>query len=138
MSIRAKQIVAGLLAATAATVGGWASLAPESFYRSFPLPGHHWVSALPAYNEHLVRDVGAFYLGFLVMSAWALLRPREETFRLLGAGWLIFGLPHLAFHAAHLSPFSTADAVENLVSLTAAVLLAVLLMLPQRSVGGWQ
>ena len=37
--------------------GLYALLAPRSFFDSFPL-GRGWVEALPAYNEHLTRDVG--------------------------------------------------------------------------------
>ena len=70
-------VVLGLLilAATQALVGVWALPAPRAFYNGFPLPGHPWVALLPPYNEHLVRDVGAFNLALtvvLVAAAWTL------------------------------------------------------------------
>jgi hypothetical protein len=50
---------AGLLAycGVTALVGVWAAGWPRGFYQDFPWPGHSWVALLPAYNEHLVRDV---------------------------------------------------------------------------------
>ena len=48
-------------------VGVWALLAPASFYRSFPISGHPWVSLLPPYNEHLTRDVGELSLALTVV-----------------------------------------------------------------------
>ncbi|RTL69410.1 MAG: hypothetical protein EKK42_04560 [Pseudonocardiaceae bacterium] len=56
-----------VLAATQAFVGLWALPAPRSFYDDFPAPGRSWVSALPPYNEHLVRDVGALSLALTVL-----------------------------------------------------------------------
>jgi hypothetical protein len=62
VGIRAKLVMVSVLAASAAYVGFWALIAPHSFYRSFPIPGHHWVSTAGPYDEHLVRDVGGLYL----------------------------------------------------------------------------
>src|SRR4051794_41982933 len=62
-----------VLAVTPALVGIWATVSPHGFYDDFPGAGHHWVSAVGAYDEHLVRDVGALYLGFLVLLAFAFL-----------------------------------------------------------------
>ena len=41
--------------------GLYALFAPVSFYEDFPL-GRGWVELLPAYSEHLVRDVGGLFL----------------------------------------------------------------------------
>jgi Domain of unknown function (DUF4345) len=133
MRVRTKRILAVILAATALSVGAWAALAPHSFFTSFPLPGHHWVAPLQPYNEHLTRDVGDLYLALFAITTWAAVRPRPETFRLTGTAWLVFGIPHLAFHAAHLDLFSTTDAAANTIALTATLLLAAPLLLPPRS-----
>lgn len=124
------------LAVSAAFVGGWAQFAPRQFYTSFPLPGRHWVSMLGDYNEHLIRDVGSLYLALLAISVWALLRPHEESFLLVGLAWLVFSVPHLIFHLAHLDRFGTADRVGNLVTLGGTVVLAALLMIPSRHAQG--
>ena len=90
------------LSLSAAYPGAWATVAPRSFFDTFPGAGHHWTAALPAYNAHLIADVGAFYLAFALFSAL-----------------------HLAFHVTHLDGFSTTDAVAQTASL-AAVLVASL------------
>jgi hypothetical protein len=51
-----------ILAVSQGVIGIWALLAPTSFYSSFPITGHPWVSLLPPYNEHLIRDVGSSVL----------------------------------------------------------------------------
>ena len=56
-----------LLAAAFGAVGFWAQLAPQSFYDDFPGGGGTWVSALPPYNEHLVRDVGGLNLALVLL-----------------------------------------------------------------------
>lgn len=49
--------------------GGWAFLFPDSFWRVIVL--------IPAYNQHLVHDVGAFQAGLgaaLLLPLWPALR----------------------------------------------------------------
>jgi hypothetical protein len=130
MTLLIKRLAAAVLAVSALFVGGWAALAPLSFYRDFPLPGRAWVSGLGPYNEHLVRDVGGLYLALLVLAAWAALRPTEDLLRVAGASWLIFGVLHFAFHAGHLAMFSTFDRVTMLIALGGTVLLAAVLVIP--------
>jgi len=130
MQTRVKQAAAALLALTAALVGVWAEFAPLSFYRSFPLAGHPWVSSLGPYNEHLVRDVGGLYLALLVLTVRAAIRPDPGILRLAGAAWLAFSLPHLVFHLLHLDELGTADKIGNIVSLALNVVLALVLIAP--------
>ena len=113
------------LAASAAYPGAWATLAPRSFFDSFPGAGRHWTAALPAYSEHLVTDVGAFYLGFALLLAWAAWRPSRELIVPVCSAFALFSLLHLVWHSAHLDGLTTADAVLQTASL-AAVLVASL------------
>jgi 4-carboxymuconolactone decarboxylase len=102
--------------------GFWALLAPSFFYEQFPF-GRGWVALLPAYNEHLTRDVGALFLAtgaILLAAAWFL----ERRLALVASlGFLVFALPHAIYHLLNLGSFGTADAVANGVSLSASVLL---------------
>lgn len=125
-----------VLAVSAALVGGWAQFAPRAFYTSFPLPGRDWVSMLGSYNEHLIRDVGSLYLALLAISVWTLLRPRDESFLLVGLAWLVFSIPHFIFHLMHLDMFGTADKVGTIVALGGTVVLAALLLIPSRDAKG--
>ena len=116
------------LTVVGAVVGGWALLAPASFYLDFPGSGRQWVSPDGPYNEHLVRDVGALYLALGVVAAAGLLRADRATATVAGLAWLVFSVPHLAYHAEHLDPFATSDAVLQLVTLGATVVLAAVLV----------
>lgn len=134
MNLSTKRTAVGALAVSAVYVGAWASLAPQAFFRSFPAPGHHWVAVQGVYNEHLTRDVGTLYLALVAVSVWALVRARHETMRVVGAGWLVFSVPHLLFHLAHLDDLDVVDKVGNIVTLGGTIILAVLLLLPEHEV----
>ena len=102
--------------------GVWAVLAPRSFYEDFPF-GRGWVEALPAYNEHLMRDVGGLFLatGFILLYAAARLEPLIVRIALLS--YLLFAIPHAIFHFFNLEPYGTGDTVGNVVALAATVVL---------------
>jgi len=99
-------------------------LAPRSFYSGFPGLGHHWIDADGAYNEHLIRDVGSLYLALLVLTATAAWRMEPRLVRVAGVVWLVFGIPHLGYHALHLQQFGAADIALNALSLGGIVVLA--------------
>jgi hypothetical protein len=111
-----------LTAASAAGVGLMATFAPRTFYDDFPYVGH-WVDRLPPYNEHLVTDVGALYLGFALVLAWAAVTLARQLVQAACAGWILFSVLHLVFHARHLDGFGASDAVAELVSLAAVIAL---------------
>jgi len=62
-----------------AFVGAWALFAPVSWYDSFPGLGLRWLPVLGPYNEHLARDVGAFFLALTALSVGTALRPPTST-----------------------------------------------------------
>lgn len=123
------QLLRGLLAfvaVSAALPGLWATLAPEAFYRSFPLGGGGWVAPLGPRSPHLLADVGAFYLAFALLFAWGAWRPDRALVVPAVAAWTLFSTLHLAWHATHLRPLETGDAVAQTISL--AVVLALPLL----------
>lgn len=132
MSTTIRRIIAVLLAASAAYVGLWASIAPSSFFRSFPGLGMHWTAADGPYNEHLVRDVGGLYLSLLVISVCAALST-PHTRRVAGGAWAVFSVLHFAYHLHHLDTVSTTSAWLESVSLGLTLLGALVLMLPERA-----
>lgn len=103
-------------------LGLYALFIPLSFYEDFPL-GRNWVEVLPAYNEHLVRDVGGLFLGagFLLLVAAVRLERRWVGIALIS--YLLFSIPHTVWHLFNLEPYSTGDAIGNAVTLAATVLL---------------
>jgi hypothetical protein len=121
-----------VLAVTPALVGIWATVSPRGFYDDFPGGGHHWVSAVGPYDEHLVRDVGALYLGSLVLLAfaWAWLDRRLVQAALVS--YTVAAVPHLAYHATALDGFSTGDAIGEIGGLTLNVVLPLGLLATTR------
>lgn len=124
-----------LTAAIAFFVGGWASFAPASFYDSFPGVLGQWVSTDGPYNEHLVRDVGAFYLALGAASVAGFAWRSPAVVRVLGLAWTVFGALHLWYHATHLDHLETDAAIGTAVSLSLSLGLGVLLLTPARGGG---
>ena len=116
------RIALWLLAAETAAVGVPALLAPRAFYDSFPL-GASWVAMLPPYNQHLVNDVGGFYLAFAVLFAWAAVTLRRELVAPLCASWGLAAVLHFVYHVLHLDGWDAADAITQ--TLTLALVLAL-------------
>ena len=125
----------GLIVMSAINIftGFWASVDPDGWWKSFPGFGHAWVVGFGVYNEHLVRDVGGFFLAFGILFALAVMYLEK---RLAGAAllaWLFFALPHLAFHVRNRGTLSNADNALSLAGLALEVLIPfVLLMLLPR------
>lgn len=121
-----RQLRAGLLvlAAFALFPGVWGTLWPRSFFDDFPGAGNAWVAAFPPYNEHLVRDVGAFYLGYGVLLLGAALLTRRRLVQVALASWLVATIPHGIFHVRHLDVLDTTQAVLQ------SVILGVMVLLP--------
>jgi hypothetical protein len=113
------------LCLSALPIGLQATLAPRSSYDGFPL-GRSWVELLPPYNEHLIRDVGGFYLAFAILFAWAAVTLARELIVPLCVAWAVFSVSHGLFHALHLDGFSTGDAVAEIAGLAAVLVLPLL------------
>jgi alkylhydroperoxidase family enzyme len=116
------RVVLGALGAVQLIDGLWAALAPSSFYRDFPF-GRGWVEALPAYNEHLVRDVGGLFLAtglVLVVAAWTLERRMVIV---AAASYLLFSVPHTIYHLLNLGPYATGDAIANAIAVVGSAVL---------------
>ena len=117
------------LAGSAALVGLWALAAPRSWFDDFPGMGMHWAAAQPPYNEHLVRDVGGFYTGFMLLFLWAAWRPARTLIVPVCWAWVVLQLPHLIFHVAHDEGLSRGDWVLQTTSLASLVGVAVVIAL---------
>ena len=119
------RVTLACVAVSAAVPGLQATISPSSFYDGFPL-GRAWVELLPPFNEHLIRDVGGFYLAFAILFAWAAWRPSRELVVPLCAAWSVSALLHAVYHALHLDGFSAGDAVAQTAALVAVLALPLL------------
>jgi AhpD family alkylhydroperoxidase len=130
--LRANVAVVGL---ANMAVGLWAIISPHGWYRTFPGLGHHWISALGPYDEHLARDAGSGLLAIGVLLVWAAAAPRAGLLRPAMVASLVFSVPHLAYHVASADDLPTADNIVNLVLLTLAVVLPAALLWDSRPRG---
>jgi hypothetical protein len=105
-------------------VGIPATLAPRYFYDDFPL-GRAWVEMLPPYNQHLISDVGGFYLAFTVLFAWAAVTLRRALVVPLCTAWILAALLHFVYHASHLDGWNVSDAVAQTAGLGLVLVLPV-------------
>jgi hypothetical protein len=110
------------LAASSASTGLPAALAPRAFYDGFPL-GRGWVEMLPPYNQHLVTDAGGFYLAFALLFAWAAVSLQRPLVVPLCTAWSLAALLHFGYHVTHLDGWDARDAIAQTVAL--ALLLAL-------------
>ena len=114
-----------LVAVSALLPGLEGTFGPSSFYGSFPL-GRGWVELLPPYNEHLIRDVGGFYLAFAILFAWAAVTLAAALVVPLCVAWSVAAVLHAIFHITHLDGFSAGDAIAQTSGLLAVIALPVL------------
>jgi hypothetical protein len=126
-----RRILLGVLALLAIVVGLWAVASPISFYSFFPGLGLHWISSDGPFNEHLIRDVGALYLGFAAAAIAAIVTRSATPGRVVGIGWAVFGILHISYHLGH-PEGSTASQIGTVVSLAVDLLLGLLLIAPSR------
>ena len=125
---RRLRIGIAILALTPALVGIWATLTPRGFYDDFPGGGHSWVSAVGPYDEHLVRDVGALYLGSLVLLAFAFAWLERRLVQAALVSYAVAALPHLVYHLTALDGFDAGDAVAEIGGLALNVVLPLALL----------
>jgi hypothetical protein len=121
-----RRIALVIVAGGSLVVGVWAQGFPRSFYDDFPGMGRVWVAVDGPFNEHLVRDVGGLNLGLAFVAILALVTGSTLLARAAGGAALLFGVPHLLYHATHLDPYDTGDAVAMIGSLGMAALAALL------------
>jgi hypothetical protein len=112
--------IAGLLVVLGAPqglIGLWAFFAPHSFYKDFGAGSGGWVATLGAYDEHLVRDVGSLFVGLAVLMIVAAMQGRRTLTLTAVAVWLTFAVPHTIWHMFNLGPYSTGNAIANVITL---------------------
>jgi hypothetical protein len=120
-----------LLAVTAvplAVVGLWATLAPRSFYDSFPGFGRHWVDVDGPYNQHLVRDVGHLELAVAFVLFAAVAFGGRRLLQVGAVVALLTGLPHLTYHSLNRDGYEAGDLAASLGGLAVGVVLPIVVL----------
>ena len=86
-----------LLTLVQAGIGAWQYFAPRAFYH---LPT---VDANPPFNAHLMTDIGGLGMALAVVLGAAALRMERSLVQAALAGYLVYSVSHLAFHATHMA-----------------------------------
>ncbi len=108
-----------VLAVLAGVLGIFGVVSPHCFYRTIP-----GVDMLGPYNQHLLSDVGGFYLAFAVVFAGAASSMDRALVRMACVGFLIAQTIHFIYHVTHLKGFGLGMAVIQ------TVLLGLMLAVP--------
>lgn len=133
MKLLLDRISLAFLGVTSAYVGVFAYFAAESFHANFPGLGLRWLPRLGPYNEHLTKDVGAFYLAITVLTFVALANVRKPVVvQMTGAALLVFNVLHLVYHLTMLHMYEPRDQWLNAVLLGLTAMLSVVLVIPSR------
>lgn len=102
-------------------------IAPRSFYDDFPA-GAAWVSALPPYNEHLLRDYGATGLGLAVVAGLAAVWMQRRLVQAAAIALFAGSLPHAIHHSTTTESLSTLDNLGTLGALYLQSLLSLVVL----------
>ena len=128
---RVERVALGLIAVFMLPAALQAAFTPRSFFDDFPL-GRSWIAHRgDAYNEHLVRDVGALFIALIIVTGWTVFR--SQSGRGVAIAWLVQGVLHLTFHARHLDGYGTADKIGLAGSLLVVPVLALVALWAGRS-----
>src|SRR5436190_15223109 len=123
-----------LLALPSVILGVWITVAAHDFYLDFPGGGRHWVSALPPYNEHLLRDFGSANLTIalvLLGAAWLLER---HLIQVALVAYIVGTLAHLGYHLTTTDRYSSGDNVASLAGFAIEIALALALLFLTREI----
>jgi hypothetical protein len=123
-----------VLAFPSAVIAVWGLISPRGFYDSFPGAGRHWVSALPPYNEHLLRDFAAASLAIVIFLVGAAIVLERRTIQVAVIAFLAYSLPHLGYHLTTTDHYSTGDNFGSLGGFVVTLVIAVGLLALTREV----
>jgi hypothetical protein len=116
------------LSVTLGLVAAWILIAPRNFYDEFPGGSAHWVSALPPYNEHLIRDFGSAGLGLAVLALLAAIWMERRVVQAAAIALFAGSLPHAIYHVTTTESYSTRDNVFSLGGLFLQTLLPLAIL----------
>jgi hypothetical protein len=115
--------------------GIWATASPRGFFDDFPGFGLAWVAPDGPYNEHLLRDYGALNLALGVVALCAAIWLTRTLAITAAIAWIVYSIPHIAYHALNGQAYDTSDHVAIVGSLLFAPVVAIVVIWAVRNVG---
>ena len=116
------------MAIPALEIGIWATLAPQSFFNSFPGGGRHWIAVDGAFNEHLVRDFGALNLALAFVLIVALVVGSRLLVTTAAVAYLLWAVPHALYHFFNMQVLDSGDQIANGISLAFSVAVPIVII----------
>ncbi len=86
----------------------WPLVSPQGFYDNFPGGGYHWIDINGPYNEHFLRDFGALNASVLLVVLYAAWKLAPALVQAAGLALVVYALPHVIYHLAHLDVYGSA------------------------------
>jgi hypothetical protein len=129
------QVLLWYMAITTGLVAVWILLAPRNFYDTFPTGPPEWVSALPPFNEHLIRDFGAAGLGLAVLAVLAAIWMERRLVQAAAISLIAAAIPHLVYHLTTTESYSTGDNVASLLALALQMFVPIAVLVMARGRG---
>jgi hypothetical protein len=117
-----------ILSVAGLELGVWATIAPRSFYNSYPGGGRHWIDLNGPFNEHFIRDFGALNLALALVTIVAVVAGTRSLVRLAAGAWLVWSIPHVLYHLFNLGVYDTTDKIANIVALGTTILIPVIVL----------
>jgi ABC-type spermidine/putrescine transport system permease subunit II len=114
-----------LLAIPSVVIAAWSLSSPRGFYQDFPGLGRHWVSALPPFNEHLLRDFGAANVTIALVLLGAALFCERRLVQVAVVAFFLGSLPHFIYHLTTTDHYSTSDNIWSLGGFIVELLIAI-------------
>ena len=114
-----------LLAIPSVVIAAWSLTSPHGFYRDFPGLGRHWVSALPPFNEHLLRDFGAASVTIALVLLGAALFCERRLVQVAVVAFFLGTLPHFIYHLTTTDHYSTSDNIWSLGGFAVELVIAI-------------
>ena len=109
-------------------------IAPRHFYEHFPGGGRQWLTALPPYNEHLLRDYAAGVFAVTVLALWAAMAGDRRLVQAALVASAALAAPHIAYHLTTIDSYGLADNLASFATLgfsfVAPVVLLALMVSP--------
>jgi hypothetical protein len=114
-----------LLAIPSVVIAAWSLISPRGFYDNFPGAGRHWVSALPPFNEHLLRDFGAANVTIALVLLGAAFFCERRLVQVAVIAFLLGTLPHFIYHLTTTDHYSASDNIWSLGGFGVELLIAI-------------
>lgn len=114
-----------LLAIPSIVIATWSLASPRGFYDNFPGAGRHWVSALPPFNEHLLRDFGAANVAIALVLLGAALFCERRLVQVAVVAFFFGTLPHFIYHLTTTDRYSTSDNMWSLGGFVVEIVIAI-------------